>query len=595
MAGALYAAMSAGPKTKRARYEQQRNALVSKRQGGGWDGHWRDIGDFLMPRRTRFWTGDRNRGDRRFQNIIDSTGSYAIRTLESGMHAGLTSPARPWMKLMTPDPELAEFGPVKNWLHVVTQRMLTMFGQSNLYNSLPLVYGDMGLFGTGAVSFLPDEEDLFRTYSYPIGSYAVEVSKRGIVDTFYHEYEMTIRQCVKEFGVAPSMRDIDWSRFSTRIKDAWDKGEYEEAVTVGWLVQPNDDPRPYAIDANRRMKFTSCHFEIDTETRGSTADYRDNRFLRESGYNQFPVFVPRWRTLGNDPYGQECPGMSALGDVRQLQIMERKGGQLLAKVVDPPLKGPSSLRTQKTSLVQGDITYVDAREGQQGLEPIHEVRLEGYQYLTQKENEVRDLIRRAFYEDLFLMLAQSDLRQPITAREVEERSAEKMLVLGPVVERTNDDLLDPLVDRAYEMMDAVGMIPEPPPEVQGKILKVEYTSVLSQAQKLVGVVGQDRFVASVFPIIQIYPEARHKVKPFMMINGYADMLGVDPRQLNSDEEAQAAADEERQAQAQAAQAEQLAKLGAAARGGAVAPQPGSPLEAVVAGAGGQIAPAGGVA
>jgi len=583
--------MSAGPKTLRARIEQQRNALISKRQGGGYDAHWRDIADFLMPRRSRFQTSDRNRGDRRFQNIIDSTGSYAVRTLESGMHAGLTSPARPWMKLMTPDPELAEFGPVKNWLHVVTQRMLTMFAQSNIYNSLPLIYGDMGLFGTGAISILPDEEDLFRTYTYPIGSYAIETSKRGIVDTFYHEHEMTVRQCVKEYGVRPGYRDIDWSRFSTRVKDLWDRGDYEEAVTVGWFVSPNDDRMPNAIDAVKRMPFTSYHFEVETDVsagRLDGPDYRANKFLRESGYNSFPVLCPRWRTTGNDSWGTEWPAAQALGDVRQLQIMERKGGMLLTKVVDPPLMGPSSLRTQKTSLVGGDITYVDVREGQQGLAPIHEVRLEGLQHLTQKEEQVRYLIRRAFYEDLFLMMAQSDMGQPITAREVEERSSEKMLVLGPVVERTNDDLLDPCVDRVYELMDAAGMIPEPPQEVQGKILKVEYTSILAQAQKLVGVVGQDRFLASITPVIQLYPEARHKVKPFVIINTYADTLGVDPRQIASDDEAEQAAEAERQAQAQAAQAEQMAKLGAAARGAAAAPQPGSPLEAVVGGAGGNF-------
>jgi hypothetical protein len=118
------------PTEKRKRYGTLRARLWADRSS--FDSHWRELADFLMPRRTRFWASDRNKGDRRNQNIIDSTGRFAARTLASGLHAGLTSPARPWMKLTTPDPSLAEFGPVKAWLHEVTIRMMTLFGTSNL-------------------------------------------------------------------------------------------------------------------------------------------------------------------------------------------------------------------------------------------------------------------------------------------------------------------------------------------------------------------------------------------------------------------------------------------------------------------------------
>jgi hypothetical protein len=585
---AYYAAMSAGPTSKRGRYELQKAALLSIRQGGGFDAHWRDIGDFLMPRRTRFWSGDRNRGDKRLQNIIDSTGSFAVRTLESGMHAGLTSPARPWMKLTTPDPDLAEFGPVKEWLHVVTQRMLTVFAQTNLYNSLPLVYGDMGLFGTAAMSVLLDDQDLFRTFTYPIGSYCLAINKRGVVDTFYREYEMSVRQVVKEFGVRPGMSSIDWTTISTRVKNAWDRGLYEESVTIGWLVQPNDDRKPNAIDANKRMPFTSCHFEIDVDGQQQVAS--ENKFLRESGFTTFPILAPRWRITGEDSYGTDSCGMMALGDVRQLQVMGRRKGQLLAKAVDPPLMGPSSLRSQKTSLIQGDITYVDAREGQMGLKPIHEVRLEGYQHLVQDANDVRFLIRRAFYEDLFLMIATSDqvlgADRP-TAREIDERHEEKMLALGPVLERTNDELLDPLVDRAYELMERSGLIPEPPDELDQVKLKVEYLSILAQAQKLVGVVGQDRFVNSVLPLVEFFPEVRKKIKAFEVVNIYADITGVNPTQVRPDDEAQQMADEEQQMAAQAQQAATMKDAGqGVAAMGAAPVATGSPLDQIISGGAG---------
>ena len=146
MAG--YAGLSSGPLGKRERYQQLRDSLWTERST--FDSHWRELGDFLVPTRTRFSSTQRNQGGKRTQNIIDSTARYAWRTLRSGMHAGITSPARPWFKLTTPDPDLAEFKPVEAWLHTATTRMQTVFSSANLYNVLPVAYGDIGGFGVGS-------------------------------------------------------------------------------------------------------------------------------------------------------------------------------------------------------------------------------------------------------------------------------------------------------------------------------------------------------------------------------------------------------------------------------------------------------------
>ena len=54
-------------------------------------------------------------------------------THASGMMAGLTSPARPWFRLTVADAGLREYGPVKEWLWDVANRMRDMFLKTNLY------------------------------------------------------------------------------------------------------------------------------------------------------------------------------------------------------------------------------------------------------------------------------------------------------------------------------------------------------------------------------------------------------------------------------------------------------------------------------
>jgi hypothetical protein len=568
--------------TRRQHYDSTRQTLTTER--ASFDAHYREMGDYYCPRRPRFTLEDRNRGDRRSQKIIDSAPRFAARTLASGLHAGLTSPARPWMKLTTPDPELSEFEPVKEWLHLVTHRMLDLFLKSNLYNALPILYGDLGVFGTAAMGVLEDGPDVMRCYTYPIGSYVVGLDERCMPSTFSREYQLTVEQVVAQFGRVDGTRAIDWSRLSQSVKNAWELQQYHAPVNVTWFLGVNDEQNPRGLAAAQTMPWRSCYYE---QGRPSSDDHEGNGFLRESGFRTFPVLVPRWDVTGEDTYGTDSPGITALGDTKQLQLMQKHKGKAIAKAVDPTLVGPSHLKNQKVSLVPGGINYDDENRTGRGLRPVHEIRLEGLQFLIQDMGETRDRVRRAFYEDLFLMLAYSEYGarggQPITAREVEERHEEKLLALGPVLERLNDELLDPLIDRTFSIMLAAGAVPEPPEELHGMDLKIEYVSIMQQAQKLIGVVGQDRFVSSATAMMEAFPSVRHKVNAFEVINSYADMLGVSPKILRSDKDAEALEAAEGQQAAAAAGAEQVQQLaqGAAALGKTPMQGGGSALDEVL--------------
>ncbi len=158
-------------------------------------------------------------------------------------------------------------------------------------------------------------------------------------------------------------------------------------------------------------------------------------------------------------------------------------------------------------------------------------------------------MQRAFYEDLFLMLAQTDRRQ-ITAREVAEKHEEKLLMLGPVLERLHTELLDPLIDRTFNILQQNGVLPVPPAELQNRELNIEYVSVLAQAQRLVATGAVERLVGFAGQIAQLWPEARHKVDATQAIDEYAESLGVDPSMVRSDDEVMQRAQAEQQAQAQ---------------------------------------------
>ncbi len=556
--------------TKRQRYEIVRSSLLQERSS--FETHWKELADNIRPRRIRLQTTDKNRGDRRNNKIIDSTATFAARTLQSGMHAGITSPARPWFKLTVPDADLAEYKPVKDWLHTVTERMSLTFQRSNIYNSLPVVYGDLGVFGTAAMAVVADEKDVIRCYTYPVGSYALGVSDRQVVDIFIREYQMTIRQLVEKFGRTAS-NEIDWSKFSAAVKNQYDLNNLEAVVGVTWIIAPNPDANERMLEA-KFLPFLSCHFENGQD--------KEDVFLRESGFSEFPIMAPRWEVV-DDIYAVDCPGMTCLGDIKALQLMTKKKAQAVEKLVNPPVQASNTSRNQKISLLPGEISYVDDTSIGKGIRSIHEINLD-IRDLTADIQDTRRLIQRAFYEDLFLMLAQSEMNG-VTAREIDERHEEKLLALGPVLERTSDELLDPTVDRTFAEMGRAGQIPEPPEELQGMPLTIVYTSILAQAQKMVGVSALDRFFSSTVPMIEAFPSIRHKINILAAVDDYGDMLGVNPAVIVSNEDAQAAIDAEQQAVAQQRQIEQQGIAAKSTRDLANAPTGGDTALAEMMGVG----------
>lgn len=505
--------------------------------------HWRELSDFINPRGSRFLVTDVNRNDRRNTKTVDPTATLANRTLSSGMMSGITSPARPWFKLATPDPEMMDYGPVKLWLEAVQRRMNEVYNKSNLYQSLPLLYSSLGTYSTGAMAVLEDDEDVIRTMMFPIGSYYLANSARGSVDTCYRKFTMTVRQLVMEFGM---------SNVSTSVKGLWESGSYETWIEVIHAVYPNIDRDTGKLDSkNKRVK--SVYFEV-----GGDSD----KLLRESGFDEFPIMAPRWEVNGEDVYGSSCPGMIALGQVKALQLEQKRKSQLIDKATNPPMIGPTSLRSQRVSLLPGDVTYLDVMTGQEGLKPAYLVNPNTADLLADIQ-DTRQMINSAYFVDLFMMLQNINTRSmPVEA--VIEMKEEKLLMLGPVLERLNDECLNPLIDRTFSIMARKNLLPPPPDVLQGMPLKIEYISVMAQAQKSIGLSSLSSTVGFIGQLAQVKPEALDKLDTDQAIDAFAEMSGVSPTVIVPQEQVNQIREERAQQQKQ----QQAMAMGMAAAQGA---------------------------
>jgi hypothetical protein len=515
---------------------------------------WRDLSANFAPRRGRFLDGapGSSRGRRRDDKLIDNTPLIAARVMASGMMAGISSPARPWFRLRLASERANEDPGARAWLDEVQQRMLRVFARSNLYNCLHTLYGELGVFGTGALWVDEDDEDVVRGYTLTAGEYWLSNSNRLAVDTLYRSMWWTVRQIVDTFG-----RDA----VSAGLRGAYDSGQLDLEYEVVHAIEPNPNAASPEIRGahnqwnghlSARLPWRSVWFERSAQG--------ENLLLRVSGYQEFPCMAPRWDVVGTDSWGTG-PGWIALGDSQQLQVQQRSKLEAIDKQVKPPMVGPPSLKNEPASLLPGGVTYVADPNGQ-SFRPAIDVRLD-LSHLAQDIAEVQGRVKEAFYANLFLMLAESDRRE-ITAREIDERREEKMLMLGPVLERLHDELLSPLVARVFNIMARNGQLPEPPRGLDGRGLQVEFISILAQAQKAVATAGIERMWQFGAQIGALKPEALDRLDADGTMDAYADMTGAPASVLVDKATAEKARQARAQAQAQQtalAGAEQLAKVG----------------------------------
>jgi hypothetical protein len=527
----------------------KRKAQLKAERDKTWTQEWKELARYLNPGAGRFDGDTPNDGSRKDHAIYNSSPLMAVQVLESGMHSGMTNPAMPWFKLDVPDEALGKYGPVKRWLYNAQRAMEAIFVRSNLYHVLPTCYGEQGVFGTGVICALPDDDEVVRFYNFTAGSYMLATSSRQIVDVLYREFHMTPRQMAQQFGE---------KNLSTTVRNLLQRN-VECWIKVCHAIEPNDKRIHGRLD-NGNMPYRSVYWE-EGDTHG--------RLLRQSGLKKFNIMAPRWKVTGEAVYGRG-PGHVCIGDAKAIQTAELRKAEFVVKGVRPPMTAPAGMQGMPMSMLPGKVTFVPDNQVGQRIEPMMTVDAG---WMTPIQNDIQELktrIDQAFFVDLFLMISRMDSVR--TATEIAERKEEKMLMLGPVLERQNDELLDVLIDFTFDRMleqsmpiwaglqNGTPLLEPPPQEMAGMDLKVEYTSLLAQANKMLGAGSIERALSFTGNMAASFPDVADNLDTDSAIREYFNAVGTPPTMVRDPDVVQQIREGRAQAQQQAAQEQQLAQI-----------------------------------
>jgi len=491
-------------------------------QRESWEDHWQDVADYIVPRKADF-TRTRSAGDKRMDKIYDGTAIHASELLSASIHGMLTSASTNWFNLCYMNFQLTLIDEAKEWLEEVEAIMYAHFHRSNFQEQIHELYHDLITFGTGVIYVESNPETGFRFETRHISECFLAEDSEGRVDTVYRKYKMSVRSAQKLFG----------EEASSRINKLMKSNPHEE-IEIVHVVMPRDE-RDIEKLSSENKPFASIY--IDPE---------EKVIIKESGFDEFPYMCPRYLKASFERGYGRSPAMQALPDVKMLNKMSEVTIRSAEKQVDPPLMLPDDGFMLPIRTVPGGLNFY--RSGTRDrLEPLQTGS--NNPLGLQMEDQRRQAIRSAFYVDQLVMGAGPQM----TATEVVARTEEKMRLLGPVLGRLQAELLQPLINRSYNILLRQEQLPPPPQVISGQDIEIEYVSPLAKAQRQTDVQSTMQMLQVVQPVAQIDPTIIDHLDGDGLIKHLLKSLSIPASVIRSEDEIQARRNKKQEEQQQQGQ------------------------------------------
>jgi len=508
-----------------------------KQHRHNFDTTWQEIADIVHP-----MGGDYNQkhsaGEKKTERMYEMTAANSLEKFTAAMEAFLTPRTQRWHHLRATDENLDDVIAVREWFDKAEDVLFRIRNAptARFYGQIYESYKSLGLIGNGCL-FVDENPRGGVRYRYThAGTTWIETNYEGIVDTVYHEYELSARAAIQKWGDdAPKCAKTAEGSSPTQ------KHKYLH------VVRPNENRDRERRDAKGKA-FES--FEISVVDRDVIG--------KPGGYEEMPYIWTRYMVNPTEMYGRG-PCMLVLPDIKTLQEMQKTFMRAGHKVADPPLlvahDGKLGRGAKKIRISPGGLNFgaVDPTSGKPLIQPLQTgARLD----LTEGMQEtMRANIREALLVNLFDLLIQD--RVTMTATEVLERAKEKGQLLTPIIGRQQSELLGPLIERELGIAMRQGILPPLPQELieaEGEY-EIEYESDATRMQRSDEVAAFMRLQEVMAPFIQANPQLLDKIDADEAMEHYGHDLGV-PSKLFRDEQEMA---QIRAQQAQEAQAAQVAE------------------------------------
>lgn len=447
---------------------------------------WKEICQYFLPMYGSFNEKPTDKITLDYLKLLDCEPNIYLVWLAAGMMSGMTNPSREWFSLGTDKGVWGETPEEAEYLKKRRERIEIRLHKGGVYLTLFKMYMELPAVGTYVFLVEADPVDGIRTIPFTIGETYLGMGPRGKIDTFGVVHWMTPREMEKEFG------DKCPEHIRNRANNA---RSALERIAVYQLIEPNYRRNPDSLESKNKA-FRSVYW---------TPGW--NEYLRESGYDHFPVICPRWDLKHYNSVWGTGPGWVTLGSIKALQKVTADECLAVELGVKPPLMADGAMAASEINIKPGGISFKNQTNAADTfLKPVFQagIDISKAELLVAK---VKNLLKSQFFVDVMMTML-SDPKNGQTATEVAEKVQERLTIMGPVLERLVQECHKPLIELVDAINEQQGMYDDlqVPESLQGREIKISFNSVFHEAQKASGTRAVDLLMNSFGAYANIKPE-----------------------------------------------------------------------------------------
>lgn len=480
---------------------------------GVWDTQWQQIAQVILPN-ARGFNNTETPGSKLMDRVYDNTPVWANERLAAALSSQLVNPFQRWFQFKMNRRELNDIPEVQMWLDDIENIVYDVFSSpvANFNSQAHSLFLELTAFGTAGM-FLeptPGVSPGIKFTALPLRKTWYAEGPDHIVDTAFVEIDMTVKQAIQFYGM---------DNVSKELAEKFAKKPFE-VIQIVMAIFPRIDRLIGNLD-NKNKKWASFHVEKKT-----------NNILKESGFDFFPILVPRWSGRPGETYGRS-PGMTALPDSNMLNEQMRMHLRMVQKLVDPPLLMPDDGYMLPIRTAPSSINFF--RTGLSKEDHLKPLRTEGNWPVSEQEMEqTRGRIMRAFHLDI-LRLQKEGIE--MTRTEALIRKDEDQQQMAPTLGRLETEFLNLLLDTVVQVKMKDGTIPSPPSIVgEDDELGIEYVSSMAKAQRADEANSVLRSIETLAPLIQAQPELMDNFNGDEIARATGRWFGTPQKFYNSKEE-----------------------------------------------------------
>jgi hypothetical protein len=485
---------------------------------GNLESQWQEIAERAIPSHSANFSassiGSRVKGERRTDNIYDSTLGTALNRFTAIIDSLLTPQNSQWHGLTATNPAIAKDRQARLYFEEAT-RVIFKHRYAARANFIAQNQGNflsLGAYGTGAVFTDKIYGGIGLRYkNIHLSEIFFSENHQGIIDQADRKFALTARQAVEKWG----------EKCPDKIKEAAKGPNPDMEFTFIHCVKQRKDYDPNRRDT-KGMKFGSYYVSIEGK-----------KMLQEEGFSTFPYAASRYYQSENEVYGRSI-AMEVLPSTKTLNEMKKTLLIQGQRTVNPILLGHDdgvlSFDMRPGAANSGGVS-ADGRPLVHTL-PIGRVDI-GKELMDDERNDIKD----AALVNLFQLLIDSPQK---TATEVVELAKEKGMLLMPTLGRVRSEYLGSLIDREIDVLAMQGALPPMPgilQEAKGEY-EIVYDSPLTRLQRAEEAAGFMRTLETILSVVNVTqnPEPLDHLNWSVIVPEMAKIQGLPEDWMNGEDE-----------------------------------------------------------